>query len=454
VEPTTAEIEVVAVATVTDTASTVYFNVAAPPTAAEVIVAAGAQVTAQGLPAPGSTIEATLPTGCGTAVGSCKASLVGTDSYGFTTAPVEVTLEVSAATVAVAHATTFFGASTAEPSQATLVSDLGATVNAGTNGGQPVVDTSSVHWDVAGTYTVTVGDSAAHDAAPTVQASIEIVPLPVVTVPTTTIFLPANSADPLAEAALLANAGAELTDGSGNAVSGTITADASAVNGTVAGTYTATIEGTDDFGIESAPLTITVVIYSEVANPAEESALEEEAQHATEAKQRAEEAQHAAEAKLAEEAKHGTEANQRAEAAEKAAEAAKHAAEEAEKRAATATANTSGGGQPANPSGGGGPAKPELAGLSATTGQIRGGVKVTENGTLTATATSGKLKVGSVQVKVTKGKTVELKLGLSKAAKAQLAQHSLKITLKVTFKNAAGETSTVTKTVTVDRTAA
>jgi hypothetical protein len=453
VESATAQIEVVAVPVITDTTSTVYFNTAEPPTAAEVIAAAGAQVTAQGLPAPGSTIEATLPTGCGTTAGSCRATLVGTDSYGFTTAPVEVTVEVSAATVAVAHATTFFGASASEPSQATLVGKLGATVSGSTNGGQPVVDTSGVHWDVAGTYTVTVGDSAAHDAAPTVQASIEIVPVPVVTVPTTTIYLPVSGADPLSESALLANAGAELTDGSGNAVSGTITADASAVNGTVAGTYTATIVGTDDFGIESAPLAITVVIYSEVANPAEESALEEEAQRATEAKQQAEAALHAAEAKLAEEAKHGAEATQRAEAAEKAAEAAKHGAEEAEKRATTAMAATPGVGQPANSSGGGQPAKPELAGLSATAGQIRGGVTVTEKGTLTATATSGKLKVGSVQVKVTKGKT-ELKLALSKAAKAQLAQHGLKITLKVTFKNAAGETSTVTKTVTVDRTPA
>ena len=57
-------------------------------------------------------------------------------------------------------------------------------------------------------------------------------------------------------------------------------------------------------------------------------------------------------------------------------------------------------------------------------------------------------------MKVTKGETVRLKLALSKAAKAQLAQHSLKVTLKVTFKNAAGEISTVTKTVTVDRTSA
>ncbi|HEX3360501.1 MAG TPA: hypothetical protein VHS74_05860 [Solirubrobacterales bacterium] len=453
VEPTTATIEIVPVAAVTDSASTVYFNTAEPPTPAEVIGAAGAQVTAQGLPAPGSTLEATLPTGCGTTAGSCKATLVGTDSYGFTTAPVEVTVEMSAATVAVAHATTFFGASGSAPSQATLVAKLGATVSNSTNGGQPEVDTSSVRWNVAGTYPVTVGDNAAHDAAPTVQAAIEIVPLPVVTVPTTTIYLPVSSSDPLSEAALLANAGAELTDGAGNAVAGTITADPSAVNGTVAGTYTATIKGTDEFGIESSPLTVTVVIYSEVANPVEESKLAEEAQLAAEAKQQAEAALHTAEAKLAEEAKHGAEATQRAEAAEKAAEAAKRSAEEAEKRAAanaTPGTTTSGGKKPAAQA-----AKPKLGEVKAIAGQIDASVKVTEKGTLTATATSGNAKVGSAQVEVTAGKTVLLKLALSKAAKAQLAaQHSLKVTLKVTFKNAAGETSTVTKTVTVDRASA
>jgi hypothetical protein len=440
VGPATAEIEIVAVPQITDSASTVYFNTAEPPTAAEVIDAAGAQVTAQGLPAPGSTLEATLPTGCGTTAGSCKATLVGTDSYGFATAPVEVTVEVSAASVSVAHATTFFGASTSEPSQATLVNQLGATVNGSADGGQAVVDTSGVRWDVAGTYTVTVGDSAAHDAAPTVQAAIEVVPLPVVTAPTTTIYLPVNGADPLSEAALLANAGAELTDGAGNAVAGTITGDASAVDGTVAGTYTATIKGTDAYGIESAPLTITVVIYPEVANPTEEAALAEEAQHATEAKQQAETALHAAEAKLAEEAQHGAEAKQHAEAAEKAAEAAERAAEEAKR-----TTNASGGVHPA---------EPKLAGVTVTAGQILASVKVAGSGTLTATATSGKLKVGSVRVKVTDGKTVRLKLALTTAAKAQLAQHSLNVTLKVTFKNSAGETSTATKTVTVDQTPA
>jgi hypothetical protein len=453
IESTTAQIEVVAVPVITEAASTVYFNTAAPPTAAEVIAAAGAQVTAEGLPAPGSTLEATLPTGCGTTAGSCEATLVGTDSYGFTTAPVEVTVEVSAATVAVAHSTTFFGASSSAPSQAALVAALGATVNGSTNGGTPVVDTSSVRWDVAGIYTVTVGDSAAHDAAPTVQASIEIVPLPVVTVPTTTIYLPVSGNDPLSGAALLANAGAELTDGDGNAVDGTITADASAVNGTVAGTYTATIEGTDEFGIQSAPLTITVVIYSEVPNPTEEGALAEEAQHATEAKQQAEAALHAAEAKLAEEAKHGAEATQRAEAAEKAAEASKQgaeaskrAAEEAEKRAASANqsagmTNTKSGAEPS--------AAPKLADLKASAAQITARVKVAGEGTLTATATSGNLKVGSFQVKVKKGGTVPLKLALTKAAKAELAHHSLKVTLKVTFKSATGKVTTATKTVTL-----
>jgi hypothetical protein len=443
----TAEIEVVAVPAITDGASTVYFNTAEPPTAAEVIDAAGAQVSAAGLPAPGSTLEATLSPGCGTAAGSCEATITGSDSYGFIAAPVEVTVEVSAATVSVEHATTFFGASNSEPSQAALIEGLGAAVDDSTNGGQAVVDTSSVHWNVPGTYAVTVGDSAAHDAAPTIQASIEVVPLPVVTVPTTTIYLPVNSDDPLSEAALLANAGAELTDGEGNTVGGNITADASTVNATVAGTYTATIEGTDEFGIESAPVTITVVIFAEAGNPTEETKLveerqqaaeaklAEERQHATEAKQQAEAALHAAEAKLAEEGRHVTEAKQRAEAAERAAEEAKKATTSTEPEAAPS-------------------AEPKVANVKVTAAQIRASVKVAGKGTLTATATSGNLKVASAQVKVENSETVHLDLALTKAAKAQLAHHSLVVTLKVTFKSAAGKTSTATRTVTLKQTPA
>ncbi len=421
VRSATATIEVVPVAVVAAGASTVYFNVAEPPTASRVIAVAGAKVTAEGLPAPGSTLEATLPAGCATTAGSCKATIVGTDSYGFATAPVEVTVEVSAATVSVARSTTFFGASAAEPSQATLVAALGAAVAGSTDGGAPVVDTSAVHWNVPGTYPVTVGDSAAHDAAPTVGAAIEIVPLPVVTVPTTTIYLPVNGSDPLSEAALLANADAELTDGYGNAVGGTLTADASSVNGTVAGTYTATIAGTNDYGIRSTPLTITVVIYPEGGSSAEEAKLADELRRAAEAKQQAEAAQHAAEAKLAQKA-----------------------AEEAAKGGASPRANGKPAGEP--------PAKPKLAGLKATGGQIRGSVRVAGAGTLTATAAAGRLKVGSVRMKVTKAGTVRLKLALTKAAKAQLAQHSLKVTVRVTFKNAAGKTSTTAKTLTLTQT--
>jgi hypothetical protein len=57
-------------------------------------------------------------------------------------------------------------------------------------------------------------------------------------------------------------------------------------------------------------------------------------------------------------------------------------------------------------------------------------------------------------VKVTTVKTVRLRLALSKAARAQLAQRRLKVTLKVTFKNAAGGISTATKTLTLDKAAA
>ena len=82
-------------------------------------------------------------------------------------------------------------------------------------------------------------------------------------------------------------------------------------------------------------------------------------------------------------------------------------------------------------------------------GQIYASVKAAEDGTVTVTATSGKAKVGSAQAKVTGGKTVVLDLSPTKAAKAQLAKRHLRVTLKVTFKNAAGETSTVTKAVTL-----
>ncbi len=125
----------------------------------------------------------------------------------------------------------------------------------------PVVNTSGVDWSVPGTYSVTVSDGSADDAANTVTASIRIVPVPVLTLPETTVYLPVNTEDPLPAGTLLVNAGAILTDGQGNAIAGTLSADTSDVNGSLPGTYSATITGTDQYGFQSAPVNVTVVMY-------------------------------------------------------------------------------------------------------------------------------------------------------------------------------------------------
>jgi hypothetical protein len=130
-----------------------------------------------------------------------------------------------------------------------------------------VVDTSKVDWSVPGTYAATVGDSEEHDAADTVAVTVRVVPVPFVTLPDSTVYLPLSAADPLPAAPLLANAGATLTDVYGNAIGGTLSADTSAVNGSVAGTYKATITGTDAYGFASSPVTVTVVIYLSAQRP-------------------------------------------------------------------------------------------------------------------------------------------------------------------------------------------
>jgi hypothetical protein len=258
----TATLEIVAVSVVTVTNPTVYFNTSNPPTTSNILSASGAEVTnGGGLPVPGSSLSVNLPTGCGTTAGSCTATITGTDAYGFTTAPVNVTVDVSAATVSVSNDTVTYHDTGSVPSQAALVSALGATVTGSTAGGQIVVNTSSVDWSVPGTYGVIVSDSNSNDETDYVTATIQIVPTPIVTLPATTVYLPVNANDPLPASTLLANSGATLTDGEGNAVAGNLSADTSAVNGTVAGTYSATITGTDHYGYQSAPVTVTVVMY-------------------------------------------------------------------------------------------------------------------------------------------------------------------------------------------------
>ncbi|HET6508015.1 MAG TPA: hypothetical protein VFG42_14590 [Baekduia sp.] len=259
-DPVLATLRIVAVSVI-EAEPTVYFNVGHPPTAASVVSAAGARIADGSGHAVAGTLSATVPAGCGSAAGSCTATLTATDMYGFDTAPVDVTVQVSAAAVAVARGTATLTATGSAPSQAALVDAFGATVSGSTAGGTPVVDTSAVDWDVPGTYDVTVGDGQAHDAADVVRASLRLVPVPVVSLPAVTVYLPLSAADPLDAATLLANSGATLTDRYGNAIDGTLGADTSGVNGRVAGTYAATITGTDTHGFASAPVTVHVVVY-------------------------------------------------------------------------------------------------------------------------------------------------------------------------------------------------
>lgn len=256
----TATIEIVPVSVLALQSQTVYFNTANPLTAAAVLSASGAELTDGDGNVVFGSVSANVPQGCGTVPGTCTVTVTGTDGYGFVAAPVTITVDVSAASVQVANSTATFADGSA-PSQAALATALGATVTNSTTGGTPAVDSFAVDWSVPGSYTVIIGDSSANDVASNVTAQIRIVPAPVVTLPTTTIYLPASGSDPLTAATLIANSGATLTDASGNSITGSLSADTSGVNGSIAGTYTATITGTDAYGLMSAPATVSVVIY-------------------------------------------------------------------------------------------------------------------------------------------------------------------------------------------------
>ncbi|MDA0159847.1 hypothetical protein OM076_06205 [Solirubrobacter ginsenosidimutans] len=261
VPPVTATIEVVPVSVVSVPNATVYFNTAKPPTAADVLSRTDAKLTDGSGNTVAGSLSADVSQVHGASAGTYSATLSGVDLYGFTTAAVTVTVDVSAAVVSVAHDIATFTDTGSAPSQAALVSALGASVSGSTGGGQPVVDTAGVDWSVPGSYAVHVSDDDANDAADAVTASIRVVPVPVVTLPLTTVYLPVNANHPLPAATLLANSGASLTDGHGNAVAGTLSADTSGVNGTVAGTYTATVTGVDEYGFHSAPVKVTVLLY-------------------------------------------------------------------------------------------------------------------------------------------------------------------------------------------------
>jgi hypothetical protein len=87
-----------------------------------------------------------------------------------------------------------------------------------------------------------------------------VVPDPVLSVPHTTVQIPISGQATLSEALLLSVTGAELTDGSGNPVAGTVSVDGSQVDPAVAGSYTAAITAEDSYGDAAPPVAVTVEI--------------------------------------------------------------------------------------------------------------------------------------------------------------------------------------------------
>jgi hypothetical protein len=264
VAPVSTDIEVVPVTVLSATAQTVHYNVTSPPTVDEIKQAAGVELTDGAGHAVSGELSASVPAAAlaGTA-GEYQATISGTDFYGFTTNSVTVEVDVSDAAVATTGTTAVFEAhaeAANDPSSSAVASALGASLTGSVKGGTVTADTSSVDWGVPGEYEVTVYDSDQDDEANIATATVKVVPDPVLSVPHTTVQIPVSGEASLSEALLLSVTGAELTDGSGNPIAGTVSVDCSQVVPAVAGSYTATITAEDSYGIAAPPITVTVEI--------------------------------------------------------------------------------------------------------------------------------------------------------------------------------------------------
>lgn len=257
--PVTAAIQIVPVSIVTVQNRTVFFNVTSPPTAKQVQTAAGAALSDAG----GGAVQGVLHTdisAVGSTAGTYTATITGTDQFGFTTQPLEVSVVLSDAAVSIANGTATFQAGS-PPTQAALLSALGATIT-GSGSGPLAVDVSGVDFSQPGSYAAKVLDTNPDDVAASRTATIKVVPVTVILVTGVNVYLPAGSQRTLAGAQLLAFTGAKLTDADGDTVTGTLAADASRVDASVPGIYPATITGTDQFGFTAGPVTVNVVIYA------------------------------------------------------------------------------------------------------------------------------------------------------------------------------------------------
>lgn len=254
----TGTIQVVPVSVVSIQHATVYFNVTDPPTPQQVQTAAGAALTDAG----GDSVQGTLSTDTsqvGSTAGTYTATITATDQYGFTTQPAEVSVVISSAAIGFKTSTVTFQAGSS-PTPSAVLSALGASVT-GSGTGSPSVSLSGVDFNQPGSYSVTISDTNAHDVAADQTATIAVVPITIIAVSSTTVHIAVSADGTLSPSALLSAAGATLTDSYGDQVSGSLSADASAVDASTPGIYTATISGTDSYGFAAAPIPVSVVVY-------------------------------------------------------------------------------------------------------------------------------------------------------------------------------------------------
>lgn len=169
--------------------------------------------------------------------------------------PVTVTIVVAPSFVTLGHSTATFQATTSAPSVSAVLNALGAGILGGS--GQPTLSLSGVDFDTPGSYQVSVTDNNGGDGAAPITATIHVVPVSIVTVQNPTVYF--NVTNPPTPQDVQTAAGVALADGAGDTVQGTLATDTSQV-GSTAGTYTATITGTDQYGFNTAPVQVSVVL--------------------------------------------------------------------------------------------------------------------------------------------------------------------------------------------------
>ncbi|MCW2981281.1 MAG: hypothetical protein JWO14_3008, partial [Solirubrobacterales bacterium] len=186
--------------------------------------------------------------------GTYTATLTATN--GGLTSSRQLTIIVVSGTVPVATSTGGLEASGSAPSTAEVLKALGAVLPQGDGGTLSVTyPNGEPEWSKPGSYAVEVVDNGGADSLAPTTATIAVVAQPTVTVTNSTVSF--RHGVPVTAQEVIDAAGPNATYSAGD--SGTVTADISGI-GTEVGEYTATITATDQYGIASAPATVTVAV--------------------------------------------------------------------------------------------------------------------------------------------------------------------------------------------------